>query len=483
MIAGPLLLLILPLMMAGVVYILLRWASLSALLSVGTALALGVAVVTLPLDQPVRPFPFWGRGYQIALGEAVTFFGRELVLEQADRMAMAFLFFTSAGLFFLAWRVTPHSLLFPMGLGMLSLLGGALLIRPFIYAALLIEIAAAFSIFALQAEGQMPTRGGLRYLTFTTLALPGLLVTHWLLERYTLTPDETGLLSMAATLLAISFALLLGVVPFHTWMPAVASDSVPLASTFVLTVSNGVIWFLLLDFLETYPWLSSHPRFESLVFTAGLVMVVVGGLLAPAQRRLGPLMGYAALVDSGAALIALGMNSRLGLTLTLLSLLVRPFGLALMATGLSGLRARNGGDDGLDALRGLGWKAPWSTAALIVGGLSIAGLPVSAGFTWRWALCRALASSSPGVALFLLLAGASVMAGVWRGLSVLLVRPRSPEDRSAVSSGISGGTSEGWLTAAVVAVAILGCVGVGLFPQVLAPLAARLAEIYTFFIP
>ena len=477
MIAGSLLLLILPLAMAGIVYILLRWASWSALLSVGTALLLGIAVIALPLDQPVH---FWG-GRQITLGEAVTFFGRELVLEQADRMAMAFLFFTAAGLFLLAWRFAPHSLLFPMGLALLSLLSGALLIQPFIYAALLIEIAAAFSVFALQAEGQMPTRGGLRYLTFTTLALPGLLVTHWLLERYVLTPDETGLLSMAATLLVISLALLLGVVPFHTWVPAVAGDSVPLAGTFVLTVSNGAVWFLLLDFLETYHWFSSYPRFELLVFTAGLVMVVVGGLLALAQRRLGPLVGYAALMDSGAALLALGMNSRLGLTLAFLSLLVRPFGLALMAAGLSGLRARSGGDDSFDALRGLGWKAPWSTAALVFGGLSVAGLPVSAGFVWRWALCRALVPSSPIPALLILLAESGVMVGMWRGLSSLLARPRSLENRSVVSLDISEDTSEGWLTAAVVAVTILGCVGVGLFPQVLAPLAVRMAETYTFF--
>jgi len=470
-IAGPLLLLILPLAMAGIVYVLFRWVSLSALLAVGTALVLGFAVVTLPLDQPVH---FWG-GRQIAMGEAVTVFGRELVLEQADRVTMAYLFFTAAALFVLAWRVAPRSLLMPMGLGILSLLSGALLIRPLIYAALLIEIAAALSVFALQAEGRSPTRGGLRYLTFTILALPGLLVTHWLLERYTLTPDETGLLSMATILLTISFALLLGVVPFHTWVPAVASDSVSLGGVFVLTVGNGAVWFLLLDFLETYPWLSGHPRFGSLVLTAGLAMVVVGGLLAPAQRRLGLLAGYGALVDSGGALIALGMNSRLGLMLALLSLLVRPFGLGLVATGLSGLRACSGGDDHLDALHGLGWKAPWSTAALVFGGFSVAGLPVSAGFIWRWALYRALVPSSLGSALFLLLAGTGVMIGLWRAMSVLLAHPRSPEGDESPE-----GFSEGWLTATVVAVAILLCVGVGLFPQVLAPVAARLAETYTF---
>ncbi len=462
--------------MAGIVYMVSRWQPLAALLAVGTALALGFAIIKLPLDQPVS---FAGDDYQIAMGEAVTIFGRELVFEQSDRTAMAFLFFTSAGIFLLAWRMSPRSLLFPIGLGLLSLLSGALLIRPIIYAALLIEIAAALSVFALQVEGGPPTQGGMRYLAFMTMALPGLLVTHWLLDRYTMTPDDTQLLSISAALLAFSFALWLGVVPFHTWVPSVIGDSAPLAGTFVLTVSNNVVWFLLLDFLETYPWLSSDPNFSSIVSTAGMAMVVVGGVLAPAQRRVGTLVGYAALVDSGAALIALGMNNNLGLELTLLSLYVRPFGLILMAAGLSGLRKHNGDDDSFDALRGVGWKAPWSTVALSIGGLSVAGFPVSAGFIWRWALYRALAPSNPASAMFIILAGMSVMIGLWRGLSVLLSRPRSPENRSVISLG----PSEGWLTAAVVIVVIAGCVGVGLFPQTLAPWATRLADAYTFFGP
>jgi formate hydrogenlyase subunit 3/multisubunit Na+/H+ antiporter MnhD subunit len=474
-ISGVLLLLVLPLAMAGIVYILLRWlSSLAALLSVGTALGLGLAVITLPLDQPVQA---WG-GRQIAMGEAVTVFGRELVFEQSDRMAMAFLFFTSAILFLLAWRFAPQTLLFPMGLGLLSLLCGTLLIRPLIYAALFLEMAAALSVFALQAEGRSPTRGGLRYLTFTTLAMPGILVTHWLLERYAVTPDEAELLTSASILLAISFALLLGAAPFHTWVTAVAGDSLPLAGTFVLSVGNGAVWFLLFDFLETYPWLSSHPVFDFLIPGVGLAMVVVGALLAAAQHRIGSLIGYAALVDSGAALIALGMNNKLGVALVFLSLAVRPVGLILLAAGLSGLRARSGGDDDVDALYGLGWKAPWSTVALIAGALSMAGLPISAGFIWRWALCRALAPSSLGTALFLLVAGVSVMVGVWRSLSSLLRRPRSPEDRSVVSLA----PSEGWLTALVVIVAIAASVGVGLFPQVIAPLADQLAGTYTFFL-
>jgi formate hydrogenlyase subunit 3/multisubunit Na+/H+ antiporter MnhD subunit len=472
MIAGPLLLLILPLAMAGIVYILLRWETLSALLAAGTALVLGIAVITLPLDQPIR---LLGQR-QIVLGETVTFFGRELLLEPSDRAAMAMLFFTTAGIFLLAWRMAPRSLLFPMGLGLLSLLSGALLIRPLIYAALLIEIAAALSVFALQAEDGTSTRGSLRYLTFTTLALPGLLVTHWLLERYAFTPDDTSLLQAADALIIFSFALLLGVVPFHTWVPSTISDSAPLSGVFVLSVSSNVIWFMLFDFLESYPG-GGQAQIGSLMTTAGLAMVILGGVLTPVQRRLGLTVGYAVLVDNGAMWVALGMNSKLGLMLVFLSMLMRPFGLILMAAGLSGLQAHNGGDDESAALRGAGWRSPWSTAALAVGGLSVAGMPISAGFVWRWSPYRALSPTHPGAVLILFLAGLAVTAGVWRAVWVLLDRPRLPENRSAL---VALSREDRW-TMGVLLFAILACIGIGLFPQTLTPLASGLTEAYSFF--
>ncbi|MGD2178903.1 MAG: hypothetical protein PVG71_13900, partial [Anaerolineae bacterium] len=256
MIAGLLLFLALPLAIAAVVYVLRPWATLSALLSVGTGLALGIAIVVLPLGRPVE---LWGR--QIVMGGTVTFLGRELVLEEVDRIAIAFLYLTAAGIFALAWQTSPGAMLFPIGMGMLSLLSGSLLIRPLIYAVLLVELTIALSILALQTEGRSPTQGGLQYLSFALLAMPGLLVIHWLMDRYALTPDDTGLLEASAILLALSFALLLGSIPFHLWVPSVASDAEPLASAFVFTVTNGAVWFLLLAFLESYPDLTAYARF------------------------------------------------------------------------------------------------------------------------------------------------------------------------------------------------------------------------------
>jgi len=469
-IAGLLLFLVLPLIMAGVVYALRRWAMLSAVISVGTALALGIIIVVVPLG---RTMELWGR--QIVMGGTLSLLGRELVLEAVDRIAIAFLYLTAAGIFTLAWQVSPRTVLFPVGFGLLSLLSGSLLIRPLIYAVLLFEVAVALSLFALQPEDRGPTRGGLHYVSFSLLALPGLLVIHWLMGRYALTPDNTTLLYSAAVLLALSFALLLGAVPFHLWVPSLVSDSEPLAGAFVFTVNNGAVWFLLLAFLETYPELSAYPGSASFVSSAGLAMVAVGGLLAAAQRRPGRLVGYGALVDSGAALMALGMANERGLALLFLILFLRPVGLVLMNAGLKGLRSRGARDDEPEGMRGLGRRAPWCTLAFLTGGLSTAGVPMSAGFAGRWALYGTLAPSDLLSVIVLMGASAGVMIGMWRAFSTLV----APDVSSGEETGETHRALE-WPLAALLVSAVAASFALGLFPQLLMPTAVRLASLYTF---
>ena len=473
MIPGAPLILVVPLAVAGIGYILGQWRRLTGLLATVTAFVIGLAITALPLDRAVA---FWG-GREIAMGESVDILGRELGFAPSDRWAMAFVFFAAAGIFLIAWAVQAHSLLYSIGLVSLSLLCTALLIRPLIYAALLIEIVAVLSVFALQQEGQPPSRGAIQYLTFSILALPGLLVTHWLLERYALTPNETSLLSAAAILLALSFAILLGVLPFHMWVTGITRDSMPFSSTFVLTIGQSTVWFILLAFLETYPWLTTYLRHSSAVLTLGVTMAVMGGVFAAGQRSLGALMGYATLADTGCMLVAFSIDGSTSLPLVLLALLVRPIGLTLMAAGSAKLTGW-GVNDSREKLKGLGWKNPLGTAAYIVGGLSIAGMPISAGFVWRWALYRSVAAENIAQAFLLLLSSGGVVAGLLRTTALLLDYSGKSDDPP---TDINFRVWE-WSSTIIVLLGVLGCIGVGLWPQLVAPLATQLAESFTLLV-
>ena len=230
-----------------------------------------------------------------------------------------------------------------------------------------------------------------------------------------MTPDDTGLLDATTLLFAIGFAILLGVFPFHTWITAVSADAPPLVSVFILGLFYAVVWFVMLDLLESFEWLFNHPDFRVALSYAGYAMIIVGAGLAAVQRQLGYLMGYAALADMGAALLVLSLQTTAGLNAALLALGTRAVSLTVMAMGISLIRHRAEGDD-FDRLEGWGHYLPWATAALVVGGFSLAGLPPGPGFTVRWSITRLIAQEQAGGAILLVLASVLVGFGVVRAL-------------------------------------------------------------------
>lgn len=517
-IPGSLLILGLPFGIAFIALLLMPirpLATLKSWLVILTTASIGVMVAVAPLKDTVVYHSF-----QIILGRPMYILGRELVVEPVDRLPLAFIFFTATGLFILAWRLIPRSNFFPFGLMMVALLAGALMVEQVVYAALLVEMAAILAVFPLhearraplispdnssgskeeqqeqdtpaQAQGRsaaarysMHTHGGLHYISYMTLALPGLMVTHLLLELFIIFPNDLGLLQSATALLGISFAILLGAIPFQSWISTVAMDGSPPVVTFLFTVNLGTVWFMLLAYLESYTWLNEQAAFGPLFTIIGLLMMGVGGLLAASQRRLGRLLGYATLVDNGAMFIALGTQRVAGLTLMIMMLLARPFALGLMAVGLDGLRRLGRGVDLPEAVKGGAWRAPWRAVAFLVGGIAMAGFPISLGFTARWGLYRILADENFLQALIALLGSAGVMMGLISAIQTLLTDDKDPPNNIHYSQATSPSPSRPALKEDIVIVMmiillIVVVLGLGIFPHYASRVALQMAEGFTF---
>ena len=490
MIAGPLFLIILPLALAPVVYLLRRWRLLAASLSSATALIMASLCLGLPFDRPASLL-----GWEVALGEPMMVLGREFALELAGGFTLGFICLIATVAFLFAWRVSQGSLFFLLGLIILSLLGAAVMIRHFLFAVLFLWIASIIAVFIIQGDRESPSlrlgsgqatglragpgRGALRYLVMVSLAILPLLITPWLIDLQAVNPDNLALLQYAAVLLAMGFAILLAVVPFHSWVSAVAADAPPVVAAFVLTVTNAVVLLLMLNLLQSYPWLSEDPQVFGLLRLGGLLMAAVGGLLAFAQRDFGRLLGYAVLSDMGCTLVALGVASPIALTAALLQVTHRSVGLMLTAMGLAVIRHRAGSDSFANPstgsghrLAGVARRLPFSTAGLVLGGLSLAGMPLTAGFPGRWAIYRLLFgyhSPTPGLALAMLLSGAGVAFGYLRGLSILL----SPSTEPKVKR-------EPFIASLIILGMIVLCLGLGLRPQWLLPPIQRVVGSFSF---
>jgi len=448
MIAGPLFLILLPLASAPIVFVLRRWTLPAAFLAAATAVVMAGLCLGLPLDQPAGVL-----GLEVALGQPIMVLGREFALGLAASLALGFLWLIAALAFVFAWRISQGSLFFTLGLVILSLLGAAVMIQHFLFAVLFLWVASIIGVFIVQGEQQGLRRGALRYLVMVSLAVLPLLIAPWLIDLHAFNPDNLALLRHAAVLLGIGFAILLAVVPFHGWVSAVAADAPPMVAAFILTATNAVVLLLMLNLLQSYSWLSEDPQVFRLLRLGGLLMAAVGGLLAFAQRDFGRLLGYAVLSDMGCTLVALSVASPAGLTAALLQVAHRSVGLMLAAAGLAGIR-HHVGSDAFDSLNGVAGRLPFSTAGLVLGGLSLAGMPLTAGFPSRWAIYRLFSGYQPGLALVMLLSGAGVALGYLRGLSILLDPPIEPQVKQ-----------EPLIASLIILGMIILCLGLGLCPQ------------------
>ncbi|MEA3459247.1 MAG: proton-conducting transporter membrane subunit [Chloroflexota bacterium] len=470
MIAGPLFLIGFPLAMVPIVYLLRRWETVAALLSAATTAIVAWVCIRLPLDRPA-----WMWGHVIDLSRTVQVLGRELALLRTGRLTIAFVFGVATILFLFARWISQGRSFFPLGLLILSLLNGVILIQHPLFSVLLLAMAALVAVFIIQGGRLGSTRGAIRYLTSTVLGFPFLLGSVWLIDQYALNPDDLSLAHLATLLLALGFAILLGAVPFHGWVPAVAAEAPSLVAAFIFTVVNAVVLFEIFDFLGGYPWLAESPRFFWVLRMAGLAMVVWGGLCASFQRDFGHLFGYAALNDMGWVLASLGMTSPLGLTVALWQLACRTVAVVMGAMGLAVVRHHAQGD-AFAQLGGVARRLPFSVAGLILGGLSLVGLPFTIGFPSRWVALDLMAGhlpAKPGIGwALLLLASGGVAMGYLRGLYALLGPSADADIEPELIS-----------TSIMISFAIALCLALGLRPQPLLRYIRGIAENLRFFPP
>lgn len=451
---GPLGLILLPLATAPLAYLLRRWATLAGLLASGVALFLALVVLRLPLIP-------------VSAESVVSVLGRELVLTPSNRLALAFIYAIATVIFILGWRIPQGAPFFPLSLALLAALTGALLVRPFLFAVLLLQIGASLSVFLIQGDRPGSTQAALRYLVLTTLAVPPFLVAGWLVDVYATNPLETSLLPTARGLIAFGFAILLTAVPFHSWVPAVGSEAPPLAAALILGLNPLAVFMLLLTMLQDFPWLEAGGAAYAWLRAGGLLLVALGGALAFSRRSFGRLMGYGALVELGAALIALGLGQPAGLRAAVIILALRAISLVVSCAGLALLRQEVDSDT-FEALRGRGWETPVGLAALIFGGLSLAGFPFTPGFVGRWALLGVLVAGDLPAAAVVFLAGVSVAAGYLRGQAALL-------EGTADLAG-----ADPRLARILVVLTLAAAVVLSLFPQMFLPAVDGLASLFTF---
>ncbi len=425
----------------------------AAILAGGGCLTLGALSLLLPLDVPVD-----AAGLAVKFDATFEVLGRALQLAPGIRSGVGFLFLVGGYMFLGGMVADPGRYFFSMGVVAVGLLAASLMVRPFLYSAVLIQLAAAAFVMVLSPPDRHAERCALRLLAFMTLGMMAVLMAAWLIERLGVTAGSPEQAGKVLPILGLGMAVVLFVPPFHLWLPPGADRSHPYAVAATAGLMQATGLFLVLRTLDSYVWVREDPGVQAAMTVAGVVMIVLGGVWALSQTRMARTVVYVLLVDLGIGLLALGSSTAAGYQLAMGMSVARVVGLGAWGLGAAVLGSSTEADDA-SGLGGTGFSLPLPAILSLAGLLSIAGFPLTAGFPGKWGLTVQLLKSGSG-AWWLVPLG--VVVGVVAGMQWLAVVFGGG---SRPSPGRMSGEGRVLVIGGIVLILLLG-----VFPQLVYPL-------------
>jgi NADH-quinone oxidoreductase subunit N len=238
-------------------------------------------------------------------------------------------------------------------------------------------------------------------------------------------PANTFPLLTGLMLVLTGVGFKLAVVPFHLWTPDVYEGAPLPVTAFIATVSKGGMLAFLLR------WFHLHGVGPA--GAPGLVLSVIaiasmlsGNLLALTQNNIKRILAYSSIAHMGYLLVALLAGGTLGApaaTYYFTAYVATILGAFGLMTVLSGARWE---DASIDDYRGLFWRRPLVAGAFTTMLLSLAGIPLTAGFLGKFYVIAAGASQSRWVLLLTLVVSSTI--GLFYYLRIVVAMYAQPGD-------------------------------------------------------
>lgn len=247
------------------------------------------------------------------------------------------------------------------------------------------------------SENKRQSEASMKYVLFGSVSAAVMLYGLSLLYGFTGNLDFTsfehilGLIEAPKILLSIALLFMftgigfkLGFVPFHVWSPDVYEGAPTPITAFLSTVPKiGAIVLLARLFEE---WTSSSFYFSELVLilisVASIATMLVGNLVALRQSNIKRMMGYSSIGHTGFLLMALVGNLASEPQVLLFYIAVYTI-MNLAVFGLIDVLEQKTGTAILEEYQGLGKQFPILFSVFTLLGISLIGLPPTAGFVGK----------------------------------------------------------------------------------------------------
>ncbi|WP_354641957.1 NADH-quinone oxidoreductase subunit NuoN [Kitasatospora camelliae] len=279
------------------------------------------------------------------------------------------------------------------------------------------------------------------------------------------TTQNDALLLIGLAMLAVGLLFKVGAVPFHAWTPDVYQGApTPVTGFMAAATKTAAFGALLRLFYVAFPGLRWDWR--PVMWGVAILTMVVGAVLAVTQQDVKRLLAYSSIAHAGFILTGLIATNKQGLSSVLFYLLAYSFVTLGAFAVVTLVRDSKGEATHLSNWAGLGRRSPLLAAVFALFLLAFAGIPLTSGFTGKFAVFQAAAAGGATPLVIVGVLSSAVAAFFYIRVIVLMFfsdpQPQGPS--VAVPSP---------LTATAIGVGVLVTLGLGLLPQYFLDLASK----------
>lgn len=250
------------------------------------------------------------------------------------------------------------------------------------------------------------------------------------------TGAQSALVLGGAAMLLAGLAFKLSIVPFHQWTPDVYEAAPAPIGAFLATVVKAGVFAVTLRLFHASGAAPSPLVVNALVVVA-LASMIVGSVLALRQENIKRLLAYSSIAHFGFLLVVLVVPGSRSLEAagvymaTYLITALGVFGVIALVSSPAGERDW----EKVSEYQGLFWKRPYLVSILTAMLLSLAGIPLTAGFIGKFAVITAGVETGHWLLVGGIVLGSAI--GVYYYLRVIsaLFLPNPGFDRVSESMG------------------------------------------------
>ncbi|MCB2055672.1 MAG: monovalent cation/H+ antiporter subunit D family protein [Geminicoccaceae bacterium] len=239
----------------------------------------------------------------------------------------------------------------------------------------------------------------------------------------------------ALAFLLVGVGLKLALFPLHTWLPNAYAFAPTVATIFIAATATKVSVYVMIRLLYTLfggtDFFATTGVDEALV-GLGMVGMIAAALIAIFQRNVKRLLAYSSVSQIGYMVLGLALGNVAGLTAAILHIVYHALMKAalFMAVGCATTQARV---VQIEDLAGLGRQMPVTMASMVVGILSLIGVPLTVGFVSKWYLLQAaFVAGDWAIALVIVASGLIAAVYGWRVIEAAYFTD-APEGRAEVA--------------------------------------------------